>query len=178
MEEQTQKEDRHGLSARGWDNVGAIMPKIKAAVQDRENTEDTFIDLGTAENWLLRPEQVDICKNAIADRLVAQDFSYPKAFAGFPNVLEAFVSFFNAYFKPYRPVEVSHLACAPGTASCLDTLFYNICDPGDAILLAGPYWSRPHLPHTLDMNLTWRFRWLRFPTQSQVISGRDIGSGG
>jgi gliotoxin/aspirochlorine biosynthesis aminotransferase len=141
QESQEPTADRHGLSGRSWENVSAIMPKIKAAVQDRVSKESTFIDLGTAENWLLRPELIELCKKSISEGLEPHLFSYPKAFAGYPNVLEAFASFFNSYFKPFTPVEVSHLACAPGAASCLDTLFYNICDPGDAILLAGPYWS-------------------------------------
>lgn len=141
---------QHGLSARGWDNVGAIMPKIKAAVADRESTANTLIDLGTAENWLLRSELIEICKTAIQGELVAQYFSYPKAFAGFPSVLDALVKFFNNYFHPHTAVQTSHLACAPGAASCLDTLFYNICDPGDAILLAGPYWSESHLHRECD----------------------------
>lgn len=134
-------EDRHGLSARGWTNVGAIMPKISAALQDRTRKDNTDIDLASAENWLIRPELIEICKSSISEKLSAQDFSYPRAFAGFPEVLDAFARFLNEYFHPHIPIEVSHLAIAPGAASCLDTLFYNICEPGDAILVPGPYWS-------------------------------------
>ena len=130
-----------GLSARGWANVGEIMPKISAAVKERVQLDNPSIDLASAENWLIRPELLDICRDAISSQLDAQDLSYPRAFAGFPEVLEAFASFFNTYFHPRLPVEVAHLATAPGAASCLDTLFYNICDPGDGILVPAPYWS-------------------------------------
>jgi len=30
---------------------------------------------------------------------------------------------------------------APGASGCIDSLLYNICDPGDGILLPGPYWN-------------------------------------
>ena len=135
------KSSEGGLSARGWANVGEIMPKISAAVKERVLQDNPSIDLASAENWLIRQELLDICKDAISSKLCAQDLSYPRAFAGFPEVLEAFASFFNSYFHPHLPVEVAHLATAPGAASCLDTLFYNICDPGDGILVPAPYWS-------------------------------------
>ena len=128
-----------GLSTRGLSNVSAIMPKITAAVTER--TEGAHIDLSSAENWLLRPELISICKDAIASKLSAQDFSYPRAFAGFPEVLSAFADFLNNNFKPIVRVEVGHLATAPGAASGLDTVLYSICDPGDGILVPGPYWS-------------------------------------
>jgi aspartate/methionine/tyrosine aminotransferase len=132
-----------GLSARGNSNVAAIMPKISAAVTER--SQGTKIDLASAENWLLREELIDICKDAIASNLHAQDLSYPRAFAGFPEVLSAFAGFLNDHFHPAIPVETSHLATAPGAASCIDTLLYNICDPGDGILVPGPYWSTTQL---------------------------------
>ncbi|MCJ1380194.1 hypothetical protein MMC17_003297 [Xylographa soralifera] len=135
------KSPENGLSSRGWANVGEIMPKISAAVKQRSQSDNPNIDLATAENWLLRPELLDICKTAISTNLCGQDLSYPRAFAGFPEVLEAFASFFNSYFHPHLPVQIGHLATAPGAASCLDTLFYNICDPGDGILVLAPYWS-------------------------------------
>lgn len=127
------------MSIRGGSNVAAIMPKIAAAVTAR--SRGTKIDLASAENWLIRPEIIEICKEAIVNNLCPGDLSYPRAFAGFPEVLDAFAMFLNTYFKPLIPVEVSHLATAPGAASCIDTLLYNICDPGDGILVPGAYWS-------------------------------------
>jgi aspartate/methionine/tyrosine aminotransferase len=67
--------------------------------------------------------------------------SYPRGFSGDPDLLEAYANFFNNYFHPHRSVEPSHLAVAPGASGCIDSLLYNICDPGDGILLPGPYWN-------------------------------------
>lgn len=127
------------MSSRGTSNVAAIMPKITAAVSSR--SEGRHIDLASAENWLIRPELIEICKEAIANNLKPENLSYPRAFAGFPEVLDAFAAFLNSHFNPKIPVEISHLATAPGAATCIDTLLYNVCDPGDGVLVPGPYWS-------------------------------------
>ena len=118
------------------------MPKITAAAAERSRLDSPNIDLSSAENWLIRAELIEICKEAITERLCPQDLSYPRAFAGYPEVLDAFASFLNSYFCPVIPIEKSHLATAPGAASCLDALFYNICDAGDGVLIPGPYWSK------------------------------------
>jgi hypothetical protein len=55
------------LSERGSANVAAIMPKIKGAVAERTRKDNVNIDLSTAENWLLRPELVVLCKNSIVE---------------------------------------------------------------------------------------------------------------
>lgn len=48
----------------------------------------------------------------------------------------------NTHFHPYITVEESHLATAPGAAFVLDGLLFNICDPGDGVLILAPCWSR------------------------------------
>lgn len=75
-----------------------------------------------------------------------QHLSYPKGFSGDPGLLSQLARFFNTYFSPVLPVEPDHLVTAPGAATCLDTLLFNICDPGDAVLVPGPYWSMSLLP--------------------------------
>jgi aspartate/methionine/tyrosine aminotransferase len=160
------------MSQRGNSNVKTIMPKIGAAVSER--SQGTKIDLASAENWLLRDELLDICKDAITSDLSAQDFSYPRSFSGFPGVLTAFAGFLNEYFNPAVPVDISHISTAPGAASCLDALLFNICDPGDGILVPGPYWGTlPAVPYRrLTLTL---IRRTGFPIQSQVF--RCAGAG-
>ncbi|KAF2795571.1 1-aminocyclopropane-1-carboxylate synthase [Melanomma pulvis-pyrius CBS 109.77] len=131
----------HGLSKRGWSNVEAIMPKIKGAVEQRKISNNTNIDLSTAENWLIRPELIEICKEAIIQNIEARHLSYPRGFSGDPDLLAAYAHIFNTYFNPHIPVLPSHLVTAPGAASCIDALLYNICEAGDGILLPGPYWN-------------------------------------
>jgi aspartate/methionine/tyrosine aminotransferase len=150
-------ETKPNLSKRGWATVEAVMPRIKGAVAERSKKQNTNIDLSTAENWSIRPELVAICKDAICQNLstkvslpsvsfykanMPQDLSYPRGFSGDPDLLETYSSFFNTYFNPHKHVEPSQLATAPGAMACVDTLLYNICDPGDGVLTPGPYWSQ------------------------------------
>lgn len=64
--------NEHSLSQRGWTNVEAIMPKIKGAVEQRKIKNNSNIDLSTSENWLIRPELIALCKEAVAEGLQAQ----------------------------------------------------------------------------------------------------------
>ena len=61
--------DTKGLSQRGWSNVAGIMPRINAALEERKRRDNPNIDLATAENWLLRPELIELCKDAINKNL-------------------------------------------------------------------------------------------------------------
>lgn len=56
------------LSSRMQKMASAILPKIAATIAERTSAVRK-IDLATAENWLLRPEIVEICKNAIQENL-------------------------------------------------------------------------------------------------------------
>lgn len=67
--------------------------------------------------------------------------SYPNGFNGDQDLLEALMNFFNAYFKPIIPVSKEHIATAPGAAFAIDSILYNICDPGDGLLVMTPCWS-------------------------------------
>ncbi|KAF2201388.1 1-aminocyclopropane-1-carboxylate synthase 7 [Delitschia confertaspora ATCC 74209] len=129
------------LSRRGGANIKAIIPQIKDAIQEKKKKNTANIDLATAENWLIRSEIVDICKSAIAQELVEKHLSYPRGLTGDPDLVEAFAIFFNKYFNPHRPVQPQHVAAAPGASSCIDSLLYNICDPGEGVLIPGPYWN-------------------------------------
>jgi aspartate/methionine/tyrosine aminotransferase len=152
-----------GLSKRGAANVSIIWPKIANAVAEREEKgqmkENSVIDLSTSENWLIRNELIDLYKKAIQENLAAhvsvlsarysvvlmilrQHFSYPDGFNGDQRLTGALAKFFNAYFKPHSPVLVDHISVAPGAAFALDSLLYNICEPGDGLLVPAPFWSK------------------------------------
>ncbi|PGH15386.1 hypothetical protein AJ80_05570 [Polytolypa hystricis UAMH7299] len=130
-----------GLSKRSSEVVESIMPKISAAVAERTKRDNPNIDLSTAENWLLRQELMELFKDGLNQEFGSRHFSYPNGFSGDPDLVEALSKFFNEYFAPHVPVESSHIATAPGAASCLDALLHTICDPGDGVLVPGPYWN-------------------------------------
>ncbi|CAI6334305.1 unnamed protein product [Periconia digitata] len=134
-----------GLSTRGAANVSIIWPKIANAVAEREekgrSKENTVIDLSTSENWLIRDELIEFYKTAIQSDLAARHFSYPDGFNGDQCLVNALAEFFNVYFKPHSPVLVDHISVAPGAASALDSLLYNICEAGDGLLVPAPFWN-------------------------------------
>ncbi|KAI1182819.1 1-aminocyclopropane-1-carboxylate synthase 7 [Nemania serpens] len=131
-----------GLSLRGAGNVDAVLPRISAAVDERATKANTNIDLSTSENWLIRDELIAICKESINNGLLNKHLSYPDGFAGDIAMLEALASFFNEYLKPITPVLAQqHIATAPGAAASLDALLYNICEPGDGVLVPSPFWN-------------------------------------
>ncbi|OJD30970.1 1-aminocyclopropane-1-carboxylate synthase [Diplodia corticola] len=131
------------LSERMRDTVESIVPKIATQVAQRSSSNPP-VDLGTAENWLIRSELVDFFKDAISKNLVEQDLSYQKGFAGDPNVIAALADTFNRLFSPRIPVEPSHIAVGPGGAAILESLLINICDSGDVMLVLAPFWSGFH----------------------------------
>lgn len=83
-------------------------------------------------------QDADVVGNA---DVLDKHLSYPNGFAGDISLVFTLADFFNAYFKPIVPVEQQHIVTAPGAARCLETLLFNICDTGDAVLVPSPYWG-------------------------------------
>lgn len=129
------------MSGRGKSNVETVMPAILATVGEKLGLPASAIDMLTAENWLVRRELLDIYTQGLQKELVGRHLSYPDSFSGDKALLDAFAAFFNTYFGPRVPVERAHLSTAPGAASALDALLYNICEAGDRVLVPGPYWN-------------------------------------
>jgi hypothetical protein len=58
------------LSSRMQKPATAILPKIAATIAERTSARTSRkLDLSTAENWLIRPELVEIYKDAIQNQL-------------------------------------------------------------------------------------------------------------
>ncbi|POR35309.1 1-aminocyclopropane-1-carboxylate synthase-like protein 1 [Tolypocladium paradoxum] len=128
------------LSSRMQRPASAILPKIAATIAERTGTTRK-IDLATAENWLIRPELVEIYKDAIEKSLTTADLSYPDGFGGDPRLQEALATFFNKYFHPVSLVKPQDIVVAPGASNCLDSLLFSLCEAGDSVLVLAPYWN-------------------------------------
>jgi gliotoxin/aspirochlorine biosynthesis aminotransferase len=61
---------------------------------------------------------------------------------GDPKLLLALTSLFNDYFQPHVPVMASHVITGAGAGAVLDSLVFNICNPGDGLLVLAPYWGK------------------------------------
>lgn len=67
---------------------------------------------------------------------------WPKGFFGDAELLKIISTVFQNSFGPYAPVESDHIAVTAGAAAGLDAILYNICNPGDGVLVPCPYWSK------------------------------------
>ena len=147
------------LSIRMGGAIDVIMPKIRSMVEDRMvaalHPEKRKIDLGTAENALLHPEITRIYLDALQNGLKNYNYlPYPEGFGGAPELVNALAMFFNKYFHPQHEVSGSQIVVATGATSCLESMLHCICDPGEAVLVPAPYWSKstplPSLEHQPD----------------------------
>jgi aspartate/methionine/tyrosine aminotransferase len=68
-----------------------------------------------------------------------QSLSYAEGLGGDPALLTALSSFFNTYFSPSIPVIPDHITAASGAGNCLDALMCGICEPGDMVIVPGPF---------------------------------------
>ena len=64
--------DVSALSVRMRSSVDFVLPKIAASIAERTSTGPAKIDLATAENWLLRPELIALCNDAMAQKLTEE----------------------------------------------------------------------------------------------------------
>ena len=58
---------------------------MQATKQAHLENPNTFF--ASAENWLIREVLTEPCKEAIVEKLCAQDLSYIRGFAGFPHAI-------------------------------------------------------------------------------------------
>lgn len=59
------------LSERISGDLGELMPKIAVQVAQR-SSKIPFIDMGTAENWLIRDEVMEVCVRSVRDQISAE----------------------------------------------------------------------------------------------------------
>ncbi|RHZ46029.1 pyridoxal phosphate-dependent aminotransferase [Aspergillus thermomutatus] len=104
-------------------------------------TGQAILDLSVAENWSIRSEVTSLFQEAVLAGLDDRRLSYSNSYFGDTDLIEALASFFNRYFRPYRPVEPAHVAIGPGSSACLDALMHHICDPDEGVLIPAPFWN-------------------------------------
>ena len=70
-----------------------------------------------------------------------QHLDWPKGFFGDATLLDLLASTVNTHFRPHSQVAPDNIAVTAGAAAGLDAILYNICNPGDGVLVPCPYWS-------------------------------------
>ncbi|THV46835.1 hypothetical protein BGAL_0357g00010 [Botrytis galanthina] len=129
------------ISSRMKNIIQALLPAAAAAAADHAEPNSEFINLSVSDNNLLRPDLIEICKDAIAHDLTAETFNYPLGLGGDPSLMKSIFKFLNKYLKPAIPITSDRLVTASGAGFCLDAIASCICEPGDSILVPGPCWN-------------------------------------
>ncbi|KAF7871965.1 uncharacterized protein EAF02_009070 [Botrytis sinoallii] len=141
----------HGLST----HMANKLPKLAPLGFLSYIAPPDIIRLEQAENRLLIPQLLSICKDALNENLSEDSFLYPTGLGGEAAMRKGFASFFNTYFNPSLKVEEDHISTGSGCASVLDSLMYSICDEGDIVLAFAPVartfdiFTRLHAPATI-----------------------------
>ncbi|CAG8369859.1 unnamed protein product [Penicillium salamii] len=148
------------LSSRCTSRNETIIPRLlkqhDAVLSDSSST----IDLSTAENWHVKDILLELLYEAEGkhseevshSRLIhsitpvtnicsMKDLSYSSGIGGCPKTRNLLASLVNRHFCPRVPVETSQVVLAAGGSFALTALVEQICNPGDGILIATPYWA-------------------------------------
>lgn len=69
-----------------------------------------------------------------------QTFSYSPGVGGSPGARQQMASLLNRHFQPRTEVKTEQVVLGAGGSFALNALVEQICEPGDAVLIAAPYW--------------------------------------
>jgi 1-aminocyclopropane-1-carboxylate synthase len=78
--------------------------------------------------------------------LTFTDLTYGDALAGSRRLYKVLGELFEQYFHAIKPVKGEHMICGTGLSAVLDQLTDKLCDEGESILIARPYYSPSNLP--------------------------------
>lgn len=74
-------------------------------------------------------------------KLEQSDLTYGTSLKGSVRLFATFCRLFNESFDPVRKVRPEEMVTGAGVGSLMDQLVALLCDEGDGILLAAPYYS-------------------------------------
>ncbi|EAW16184.1 aminotransferase gliI [Aspergillus fischeri NRRL 181] len=107
----------------------------------RLNAKQHRVNMMTAENWSIRDELVDQYKALFGQHLSPRHLSYADGMGGDAELLQAASDFFNRVFAAHSRVQPAHLVVGAGCSSLLENLLYDICEPGEGVLIETPFWG-------------------------------------
>ncbi|KAF4219254.1 hypothetical protein CNMCM8980_004515 [Aspergillus fumigatiaffinis] len=120
----------------------------------RLNAKQHRVNMMTAENWSIRDELVDQYKALFNQHLSPRHLSYADGMGGDAELLQAASDFFNRVFTAHSRVEPAHVVVGAGCSSLLENLLYDICEPGEGVLIETPFWGGFETSFVLRSNVT------------------------
>ncbi|KAK1926199.1 pyridoxal phosphate-dependent transferase [Papiliotrema laurentii] len=130
--------------ATGGPDAGPLIERFSCLFKDQYNCKYNpkgIVSLGVAENFLMEKECLEFFGNALRHSFMSSDLSYGDSLWGSRRINHALSGFYNEWFHPADPVLPEHIITGVGCSAVLDQLFYTLMDEGEAILLAGPYYT-------------------------------------
>ncbi|TFK56134.1 PLP-dependent transferase [Heliocybe sulcata] len=127
--------------SKGSQAAAAFMEKFEDLLNRQYSAQnpDGLVNFGVAENTLMQAELKDYFNSHLD--LQDLDFTYGDSCAGSKRLFDAVIRLLNRYFKPLKPVLHEHLICGAGQSAILDQLTHLLCDDGEGILVANPFYS-------------------------------------
>lgn len=74
-------------------------------------------------------------------KLEKTDLTYGASLVGSPRLVTALIPFYERYFKPHKPLKTEHIIVGNGLSSILDHSSAVMANPGDAYILARPFYN-------------------------------------
>ncbi|KAI1260747.1 1-aminocyclopropane-1-carboxylate synthase C [Xylariaceae sp. FL1019] len=132
------------LSTRGsvfsMPNVGPCLSDILSNQWNPDSNAGGCVCLGVAENTLMHAELEEFISQKVTT-ITSHTLTYGDGFNGSIGLREAIAALMTRYFLPFSPVLRDHVSVTSGVGPAIEACSFLLCDPGDAVLLARPYYG-------------------------------------
>ncbi|KZT26998.1 PLP-dependent transferase [Neolentinus lepideus HHB14362 ss-1] len=127
--------------SKGSQASAAFIEKFEDLLNKQYSSQNVngLINFGVAENTLMQAELKEYFNSHLD--LQDLDFTYGDSCAGSKRLFDAVIRLLDRHFKPLKPVLHEHLICGAGQSAILDQLTHMLCDEGEGILVANPFYS-------------------------------------
>jgi aspartate/methionine/tyrosine aminotransferase len=134
------------LSARGQRHGKKVTPfwdvfdRIIGNAYCETTNPHGIVNMAISNNYLLEPELLAFFGANL--HLQKTDLTYGTSLFGSHRLFATLCKHFNSItFAPVRAVEPHHLITGPGCGPLLDQLAEHLCESGDGVLIAAPYYN-------------------------------------
>ncbi|KAJ9635156.1 hypothetical protein H2201_003310 [Coniosporium apollinis] len=127
---------RRGAALASQESIRDKFGTILADPYDPDTNPSGFINIGTAENYIMLSDAAEFANKHI--HLSGKNFSYGEGPWGTKRLRRAMTAHMTKYFHPHHPLHEDDLLFANGCTSLMEMLGFSLMDPGDGILLTRP----------------------------------------
>ncbi|KAF2711255.1 1-aminocyclopropane-1-carboxylate synthase-like protein 1 [Pleomassaria siparia CBS 279.74] len=107
----------------------------------RDDRDQGPVDMSTAENAFMKQKVLRTQHERPYLSLASYQLDYAEEIGGSIVIRERLSALFNEHISPDSKTSASELVLGAGAQCTLDALIEALCDPGDGVMIATPYWS-------------------------------------